>query len=82
MNQAEIVRTLLELDIHQAGKIFIGSGKHPDKIYARWEKTGNWPKPVNQLFSIIIVLYTAQCDKTKNSDGALKLILKELECDS
>lgn len=80
MNNALEVREALSLTPTQAGELFTGhSGKKAYDTWSRWERTGNWPEPANQLFKTILTLVMCRDLKTRGASLALDIVLNMLE---
>ncbi|MBL1261143.1 MAG: hypothetical protein COB33_011485 [Thiotrichaceae bacterium] len=81
-NKATQTREALNLTSRQAGELFTGHlGQNAYDTWSRWERTGNWPEPVNQMLKITLTLIMARDLKTKGASGALDLVIKMLQGD-
>ena len=81
-NKAVEVREALGLTQREAGELFAGqAGQNASDTWGRWERTGNWPKPAETLFKIILTLKMAEELRTPGVGRALKLVLDMLALD-
>jgi len=81
-NKAIEVRETMGLTQREAGELFAGqTGQNASDTWGRWERTGNWPKPADALFKIILTLKMAEDMKTPGAGKALKMVLSMLSLD-
>ena len=81
MNKAKEVREALGLTQTEAGRLFSGNQRRPYDIWSRWETTGKWPAPADQMFKIILTLVMMRDLNTPGSGRALDIVLDMLQDD-
>jgi len=75
------VRETLGLTQTECGRLFTGNKNTPYRIWTRWEETGRWAAPVDQMFKMILTLAMARDLKTPGAGSALGVVLDMLAPD-